>query len=136
MTTPDLDLSYSTAELLDSQLAQLQGQISDLARSMQLAVQYNNRAALDQFRPQFRELATRLAALRAQANKAGQPSRLMIALDHASDVMITTGKAVGEDVSNIVKGGTLLVRFLPWLLLLAVIVVGVGLYKGSIKVTR
>lgn len=118
---------------LDSQLAQLQAQIGDLTRSMIAAKNAGNTAALEQFRAQYKVLSAQLAALRVQATQADAPSDFMKKLDAFSDSVINTGRNLGAAVDDTLKGAGTLARLLPWLLLLAVVVVGVGLYRGSLK---
>ncbi len=103
---------------------------------MVLAQNTGQNQALDQFRAQYKIIAAQLAALRVQASQADMPFTFLLKLDRLSDAALATGKELGADVSGVLKGGATLARLLPWLLLLAVVVVGVGFYRGSLKVTR
>lgn len=116
-----------------ARLQQLQAQMGDLVRSMTLAQQAGNQAALDQFKPQFLELSHQLAALRVQANQADTPSSTMLALDSFSSAVIEAGKRLGADVDRTLTGASLLVKWLPVIVILAVVVIGIGLYKGSLR---
>lgn len=119
---------------LDAQLAQLQAQLKDLARSMTLAKQTGQAQALEQFRAQYRVIASQLAALRVQASKADMPFAFMVALDKASDDAIAAGKQLGADVSDTLHTGVTLVKLLPWLIVGALVIIGVAVYKGALKV--
>lgn len=85
-------------------MARLQSQLSDLAKSMQLAQKSGNTAALDQFRAQYRAVSARLAALRTQANAADQdaakPSGFQAAVEDVLKVFRGAGvvAAVGLGV--------------------------------------
>lgn len=116
-----------------ARLQQLQAQMGDLVRSMTLAQQAGNQAALDQFKPQFLELSRQLAALRTQANQADTPSSVMLALDRFSDDVIAASKRLGADVDRTLTGASLLVKWLPVIVVLAVFAIGIGLYKGSLR---
>lgn len=119
---------------LSAQLAQLQAQIGDLTRSMIAAKSAGNDAALDQFRAQYRVLSAQLAALRTQANQADMPSDFMRRLDAFSDSVIDQGKKLGAAVDNTLTGASLLVKWLPWIVVGALVILGVALYKGNLKV--
>jgi len=107
--------------------------MNDLAKSMALAKAAGNTAALDQFRAQYRDLAAQAGALRAQANQSDQPSAFLVKLDQLSDSAIATARKFGDDVSGAVGGASTLVRLLPWIVVAALVVLGIGLYRGSLK---
>lgn len=132
MTMPDLSASTGTA--LAAELAQLQAQLQDLARSMTLAKQTGQAQALDQFRAQYRTIAAQLAALRVKASQADMPAPFIVALDHLSDEAIAAGKRLGADVSDTLHTGVTLVKLLPWLIVGALVIIGVAVYKGALKV--
>lgn len=132
MTMPDV--SYSTGAALGAELAQLQAQLQDLARSMVLANQTGQAQALEQFRAQYRNIAAQLAALRIKASQADMPSAFIIALDKVSDDAIAAGKRLGADVSDTLHTGVTLVKLLPWLIVGALVIIGVAVYKGALKV--
>lgn len=93
-----------------------------------------NMAALDQFRAQYKVLSAQLAALRVQANQADAPSDFMQRLDAFSSAVIDQGKKLGAAVDNTLTGASLLVKWLPWIVVGVIVVVGIAVYKGNLKV--
>jgi TolA-binding protein len=122
------------ASSYQTQLDQLQAQLDDLATSMRLAYKVGNTQALNLFRAQFKQLSVQAAALRQQLNAADQPPALLQQLDAFSDKAITLANEVGADASDLAKGVTTTVKWLPVLVVLALVVLGVGLYRQSLKV--
>lgn len=125
---------------VDAQLAQLQAQLNDLSKSMQLAKQTGQLVALAAFKDQFVQLTAQAATLRARASTSDRPSALMLALDRFSDQALAVAADIGGAGSDLVKttrtalgaGGTLL-SILPWLV---VAVVAGAIYwavKGGLK---
>lgn len=85
-------------------LAQLQRQLDDLARAMQLAQATGQEAALAQFRVQFQALSARAASLRAALSASEQPPAVLQALDRLGDALAATGRQLGADVTAVVRG--------------------------------
>ena len=126
-----------TDNSLEAQLALLQARIGDLTRSMIAAKNAHTSAgdaALEQFRAQYKVLSAQLAALRVQANQADALPSFMQRLDAFSDAVIDQGKKLGAAVDNTLTGASLLVKWLPWIVVGALVVIGVAVYKGSLKV--
>jgi len=101
---------------------------------MVLAKDTGQEQALEQFRAQYRVLAAQLAALRIQASKADMPARFLLALDNFSDKVVETGRQLGADVSDTLSTAGTLVKLLPWLIVGALVIIGVAVYRGSLKV--
>lgn len=121
---------------IQSDLDRLQAQLGDLATSIRLAQKAGQTAALEMFRSQYREIARKLAVLRAAASEAEAPSEFMQRLDAFSDDVIAEARAAGADVRDIVHATTGLVKWMPVVLLVALVVVGVGFWRRSLKVSR
>ena len=121
------------SDALDTQLTQLQAQLNDVAKSMRLAQQTGQAAALEQFRQQYRTLSAQLGALRAQANQAGAPSAFLLRLDSFADTVIQTGASLGVAVEDAVGSLGFLARY-GIFLLVGVVAVLVWYYGKEYKV--
>jgi hypothetical protein len=119
---------------VDAQLAQLQGQLNDLAKSMAAAQATGQTQALAMFKDQFRQLSAQAAALRTQANTSDRPSAFLAKLDQFSDAAIALGRKVGAPVDDLLHSTSLLLKLLPWLVVLAVAGVLYWAIKGNVKV--
>lgn len=125
-------MALSAQQRLDT----LQAALDDLAKSMRLAVQFQP-AALPGLRAQFRSIMAQAAALRQQISGSEVPSDFMQALSRFSDQAVAVGKELGGDALDATKGLATTVRFLPWVVGGAVLLLGialvVGFGKGSLK---
>lgn len=113
----------------DTKLAQLQAQLNDLARSMQLAQQTNQVQALAMFKDQFRALAQSAAALRLQISGTER----LDTFDKLADQIKAVGATVGAPVDALFRSTTTLLTLLP---LLVVVVVAGAIYwvvKGGLQ---
>lgn len=126
-------MALATADY-QGQLDRLQAQLDDLATSMRLAYKVGNTAALNIFRAQFKQLSQQAAALRQQLNAADQPSALLVQMDQFSDKAITLAKEVGADASDLAGGITKTAKLLPWIIGAVLLVLGIAVYRGALKV--
>ena len=126
-------MALSTADY-QGQLDQLQAQLDDLATSMRLAYKVGNTAALDIFRAKFKALSVQAAVLRQQLNANDQPSALLVQMDRFSDKATQLAAEVGADASDLAKGVAKTAKVLPWLIGAALLVLGIAVYRGALKV--
>lgn len=119
---------------VDIQLAQLQGQLNDLAKSMQLAQASGQLVALAAFKVQFRELSAQAATLRGKANASDAPGLFVRAFTAFSNQAITVGKAIGEPVGDLLGSASTIFKMLPFLVLLVVAGAVWWAVKGGVKV--
>ncbi len=121
---------FSDPNQQTARLDKLQAQLSDLAKSMQLAQRTRQVAALNMFRGQFKELSRAAAALRDELNRSDTPSQLMKAMDQFSDKAIAVAKEFGADASALTKGAARFLSNLPLVIggLAVVAVVVAALY--------
>lgn len=118
---------------LQDQLDLLTARLRDLATSMRLALKSGQTEALNIFRAQYKALAQQAATLRQQLNAGDAPSALLVQMDALADRIIATGKDLGTDVSDTLKGAATTIKLLPVLVVLALIAVGIGLYRGTLS---
>jgi hypothetical protein len=120
---------------VETQLAQLQAQLHDLADSMTLAARTGQTQALAMFKAQFRQLSAQAATLRSQASQADQPAAFLQSLDRFSDDAIALGRKVGAPVDDLLRSTSTVAKLLP--LLLVVLVGGLVWWalKGNLKVS-
>jgi hypothetical protein len=121
---------------LQTQLDALQAQLHDLYTSMVLAHKVGNTAALEIFREQFKALSAKAAVLRAEISAADAPPELLVQLAQFSDTLTNVAHEVGADVSGLAKGAVRTVTLLPIFLGLLIVVVGIGFWRGSLRVSR
>lgn len=81
---------------VQSRLTQLQGQLTDLANRMRVALQRNDATTLNTLRGEYRALSAEAATLRQQINRSEAPSALLMQLDTFSDRVLEVGKSIGE----------------------------------------
>lgn len=79
-----------------SRLTQLQGQLTELASRMRVALQRNDATTLNTLRVEYRALSAEAATLRQQINRSEAPSALLMQLDTFSDRVLEVGKSIGE----------------------------------------
>lgn len=124
------------ADSLEQRLAVLTAALDDLAKSMQLAKQYQP-AALPGLQIQFRQIMAQAAALRAQENQADQPSAFMQQLAAFSDKATAVASQLGGDALDLTKGITTTIKWLPIIIGGTVLLLGialiVGFKKGSLR---
>ena len=117
MDTPEERLDFLNQQLriiaVSASQAKARGDTDGLRRLLDLY----NRARAD------------AATLRGTVSQAERPSDFLLALDRFSDAAL----AVGADAFGIVAAAG---KALPFLLLAAIAVVGIGFYKGSLSVRR
>lgn len=111
-------------ETLDARIAFLQRQLHAINLAVQQARARGDEATVTVLREQYRELAAQVEALKAEAYAHDSPSDLLVALDRFSDETIAVGKEIGAGVGNVVSGVTSLVKYLPAIILVALLAVG------------
>ncbi len=116
---------------VDSQLAQLQAKLNDLARVMALS----QGAELQAYKQQFRELSAQAATLRTRANMSDSPGAFDRAFLAFTNQAIKVGNAVGEPVGDLLHSTSTVLKLIP--LLLVVVVLGAVYWavKGGVKVS-
>lgn len=139
-----LDLSdprlYDQARPED-RLLFLQQQLRGIATSAMQARAAGDTADLSNLLALFKQVAQRAAELTAAINQADQPSSFMLALSGFSDEMLNDGKAIGgaflttaqaaKDTIDATLGSTtLLLKFLPWVLVAVVVVILLVLFRA------
>lgn len=87
---------------------------------------------IDRMRLTYRKLANELVQLQSEALSEEMPGAFMRALSDFSDEAITVGKKVGDITLQTAKGVATLVKALPWVIAVALIVVGL-VYAGKIR---
>lgn len=114
-----------------ARLAQLQGQLTELASRMRVALAKGDATTLETLRKEYRALAGEAAILRQQINRSEAPSALLQQLDTFSDRVLEVGKSIGEIPQGIASA----FKHLP-LILGAVAVVAVVLAIFYLKPSR
>lgn len=122
------------------QLDQLTAALSDLAKSLRYAKQYQPEA-IPGLQTQYRSIMQQAAVLRGQVSGSEQPSAFMLALSNFSDQATAVAKQLGGDAVNVVhdtlKATSTTLRLLPWVVGGAILLLGVvllvGVKKGSIR---
>lgn len=92
-----------------SRLTQLQGQLTELANRMRLALARGDQTTLETLRREYRALSAEAAILRQQINRSEAPSALLVQLDTFSDRVLETGRLIGELPAGIGRA----FKFLP-----------------------
>lgn len=117
---------------IDARLEFLRSQMHALSIAIDQAKARNDQVAIDAMRGTYRKLASELMALQADALAAEMPSAFMRTLSDFSDQAIAVGQKVGVVTLEAAKGVATLVKALPWVIAVALIVVGL-VYAGKIR---
>lgn len=111
-------------------------QLRIMATSARQAKERGDAAGLQAVVALYRKVSAEAATLRQRANEADQPSAVMLALSDFSDASMAVAKELARDLGKVAGGVASAVGILPLLLVGVLVVVGVGLFKGSIRVRR
>lgn len=114
-----------------ARLAQLQGQLTELAGRMRVALAKQDLTTLETLRKEYRAISGEAAILRQQINRSEAPPALLQQLDTFSDRVLAVGSALGEIPSGIASA----FKYLP-VILGAVAVVAVVLAIFYLKPGR
>lgn len=77
-------------------------------------------------------IVAQVAELSKEAHAQDAPSALLVSLDHFGDEVVTTGKQLAAAAGDVVGGVAALVKYLPLILLAALVIVGL-VYAGKIR---
>lgn len=122
----------SSVSTIDARLEFLRSQMHALSIAIDQAKARSDQIAIDAMRATYRKLASELVALQADALAADMPSAFMRTLSDFSDQAITIGQKIGVVTLDTAKGVASLVKALPWVIAVALIVVGL-VYAGKIR---
>ena len=112
-------------ETLAARIPFLQRHLHAINLAVAQAKARGDEATVATLREQYRALAAQVEELKREAYAADSPSDLLVALDRFSDETIAVGKEIGASAVNVVSGVSALVKYLPVILLVGLLVVGV-----------
>lgn len=131
----------------EESLAYLQGQLNTL-KSALVTIQRQGgplpgQWTLEDIRTRYATVLSQLNQLRQDVSGREMPSAFMLGLSSFSDSAIKFGEAVAKTASSVVTAagsvagglGTT-AKLLPFILIGAVIVLGIGFSKGSLQIRR
>lgn len=121
----------------DEDLAFLQMRLNTLRQALQNAVARGlTTATIEDLKTRYREISGRLATLRTEIANQEMPPQFLQTLAKIGDDVVAVGKQIVKAGGQIVGGVASTVSMLPLLLLGGLVVLGIGLSKGSISVRR
>lgn len=120
------------AETIDARVNFLQRQLHAIGLALEQARGRKDAATIVSLRALFNKLNAEIVALQAEAKAKDMPSSFMLTLDALSDEAIKTGLQFRDAGVTIVSGAASLVKYLPLILAVALIVVGL-VYAGKIR---
>jgi regulator of sirC expression with transglutaminase-like and TPR domain len=115
------------AETLETRLAFLQRQLHAINLAIQQAKGRDDQVAIERLRELYVRVATDVEQLKREALDKDMPSDFMLTLSRVSDQVVAVGSSIGQAVVTTAK----LVKYLPWIALGLVVVVGL-IYAGKI----
>lgn len=125
MTSPEQKLDFLNQQIQAISVAATQAQARGDAADLQSLITLLRQAASD------------AAQLRGEVNAAEAPSSFMLALDQFSDSAISVASKLGNAAVNAVTdtlgAASTTAKTIPLLLVGIVVVLGIGLYKGSLS---
>ena len=110
-------------------------QLRIIAVSAMQAKARGDQRGLDALMVLYRKVAQRTRQLRSDL-PSGMPSSFMLTLDQFSDEVTKVGKDVFNIVEDVAEGAASTVKMLPLLIIGALVVVGMGLNKGTLSYRR
>jgi len=119
-------------ETLDARVNFLQRQLHAIVLATQQAQARNDTEALKGLGALYRKVNADIEALKAEAKAADSPSAFMVTLDGLSDEAIKTATVLRDAGVTVVTGAASLVKYLPVILLVALVVVGL-VYAGKLR---
>ncbi len=117
---------------LDGRLEFLRRQLHAITLATQDAKARNDQTTIDTLTTLYKKVQSDLVALQADALKAESPSAFMLSLSSFSDEMIKTGVQLRDAGANIVGGLGSTLKYLPVILLAALVIVGL-VFAGKIR---
>lgn len=119
-------------ETLDARIAFLQRQLHAISLAVAQARARDDTAALETLRSLWLKVRDDVEKLKAEALAADSPSAFMVQLDGLGDEVLKTGQQFVEAGVSVVGGISTTFKYLPLLLLIALVVVGL-IYAGKIR---
>lgn len=119
-------------ETLDAQVAFLQRQLHAINLAIGQAKARNDQDAINRLKALYVEVAAKTEALKREALASDAPAAFMVALDNFGDEVIATGKELGVTVLDTAKGVASVAKYLPIIIVVALVVVGL-VYAGKIR---
>lgn len=130
----------------EEDLAYLQGQLSSMKAALQRVQQYGEQPGqwtIADIQTRYRTLLGRINTLRQEISGREMPSSFMLALSNFSDAALKFGGDVAKTAQTIVTAAGSVAsglgttgKFLPLILIGALVVVGIGLGKGTLSYRR
>lgn len=117
---------------LDARVAFIQRQLHAVNLSLQQAVGRGDTAAIASLKTLYKKLQADAEQLKADAHASDAPGAFMMQLDALSDEFIKTGRAIEAATVTAVGGIASTVKYLPIILLVALVVVGL-VYAGKLR---
>lgn len=117
---------------LDARVAFIQRQLHAVNLSLQQAVGRGDAAGIAALKQLYKKLQADAEALKADAHASDAPSAFMMQLDALSDEFIKTGRAIEAATVATVGGIGATFKYLPIILLVALVVVGL-VYAGKLR---
>lgn len=127
----------------DEDLAYLQGQLNTMKLALQRVQQYGEQPGqwtLEDIKTRYRALLGQLDSLRREVSGREMPSQFMLALSNFSDGVTKFGEQVAKTAATVVasagsvaSGLGTTAKFLPLVLIGALVVLGIGLSKGTLS---
>jgi len=119
-------------ETIDARINFLQRQLHAVTLSIQDAKARGDTDAIGRLATLYQKIRADVLALQAEAKANDDPSAFLKALDALGDEVAKTGQQLRDAGANIVSGIGSTLKYLPIILLVALVVVGL-LFAGKIR---
>jgi len=121
----------------DEDLGFLQMRLNTLTQALRNAQARGlDAAVIEDLKTRYREISGRLAKLRIEVSNQEMPSQFMQTLANIGANLEQIGSTIAKASGEVLVGVGSTVKMLPLLLVGALVVLGIGLSKGSISVRR
>lgn len=118
----------------EEDLAFLQMRLNTLKQALVVATQRGDPALVEDVKTRYRTILGQLDALRRSVSGREMPSAFMQSLARTSDDILRTGSQITGAVGGVLSGVGMTARLLPFILIGALVVLGIGFSKGSLGV--
>jgi len=120
------------AETIDARINFLQRQLHAISLATQDAKARNDQVAIDALAQLYKKVRADVLALQVEAKAHDAPAAFLVTLDNMGDEVLKVGTQLTEAGANIVSGIGSTLKYLPYILLAALVIVGL-VYAGKIR---
>ena len=121
---------------VSTELAAMQMQLNAIKPLLLRAAERGDQLALQNIQAAYTIIVKRMDALRKSVSTREMPSELLRRWDAVGDDILRTGQQITRAVGGVASGVGATIKILPLLLIGGLVVLGIGLSKGTLGYRR